>query len=282
VRRVRVALLGALLVAALAIPATTSAAAGDMVFYGAFSGEAEVPAVETEATGSIYVIVNAARTKLTYVATFRGLSGPVVASHLHVGATGEAGPVVLPLNSGRSPMIATKYAANVTPAGGVEDFGDLVDAMRSGRIYANLHTAANPPGEIRAQLRFMSGDRVYSGALSGAAENPPVATDGTGSAYAILNAAETRLTYFVTYRGLSGPVVAAHIHLAPVGSNGPIIIPLKAGPSAMVGSLYAADVTPAGGVDNLSEAFDAIRAGDTYVNLHTSANPGGEVRAQLR
>ena len=281
-RRVRIALLGAILAAAVGFPATASAATGDMVFYGVFSGEAEVPPVATEASGSIYVIVNSARTKLTYVATFRGLSGPVVASHLHVGAVGEAGPVVLPLNSGRAPMIATKYAANVSPAGGVDDFGDLVEAMLAGRIYANLHTAANPPGEVRAQLRFLSGDKVYSGALSGAAENPPVTTEGTGSAYVILNAAQTRLTYVVTYRGLSGPVVAAHSDLAPVGSNGPIIVPLKSGPSAMVGSRYAADVTPADGVDNLADAFAEIRAGNTYVNLHTSANPGGEVRAQLR
>ena len=281
-RRVQAVLLGVLLIAALGFPATAAAASGDMVFYGALSGGAEVPPVTTEATGSAYVIVNRARTKLTYVVTYRGLSGPLVAAHIHVAPAGEAGPIVMPLRAGRSPMIATLYEANVTPAGGVETFDDLVDAMIAGRTYVNLHTAANPPGELRAQLRFRPSDRVYGGPLSGAAEVPPVTTEATGGAYVIVNGAGNKLTYVVTYRGLSGPVVAAHIHVAPAGAAGPIILPLRAGPTPMVGTLYASNLTPAGGIDNLAEALDAIGDGGTHVNLHTAANPPGEVRAQLR
>jgi hypothetical protein len=76
--------------------------------------------------------------------------------------------------------------------------------------------------------------------------------------------------------------VAAHIHLGGVGQNGGIILPLKAGPSPMSGTLKAADLKPTGNVSTFADAIDAIRAGSTYVNLHTAANPGGEIRGQLK
>ena len=123
---------------------------------------------------------------------------------------------------------------------------------------------------------------MYGGALAGANEVPPVDSDGTGSTFVIVNGTGNKLTYVVTYRGLSGPVVASHIHIGAVDVSGPVIIPLKTGPTPMVGTLYAANLTPAGGIDNFAEAIAAIRAGNTYVNLHTAANPPGEVRAQLR
>jgi hypothetical protein len=282
VKRVPAAVLAALLLAALALPTTAVAASGDVVLYGVLSGAAEVPAVQTDGAGSVYVIVNSARTKLTYVVTYRGLSGAVAAAHIHLGAAGVAGPIIIPLKPGRSPMIGTLYAANLSPAGDVHTFADAIASMRAGRTYVNLHTAAHPGGEVRAQLRLRAGDRVYGGALSGAAEAPAVTTDGTGSAFVIVNSAGNKLSYVVTYRGLSGPVAASHIHLGAAGVAGPIIIPLMPGPSPMIGTLYAANLTPAGGVTNFAQALAAIRGGMTYVNLHTAAHPGGEVRAQLR
>ena len=281
-RRVRVAMLGVLLIALLGFPATAGAATGDLVFYSGLSGDAEVPSVDTDGTGSVYVIVNAARTKLTYVATFRGLSGPVVAAHIHFGASDVAGPVIIPLRAGRSPMIGTLYASNLTPAGGIDTFAEAITAMLAGDTYVNLHTAANPPGEVRGQLKRRSGDRVFTGTLSGAAEVPAVSGEGTGSALVIVNNTGTKVTYVVTFRGLSGPVVAAHIHLGDPSVSGPVVLPLRAGRSPMVGTLYAANVTPAGDVANLADLIAAMRGFRTYVNLHTAANPAGEVRANLR
>jgi hypothetical protein len=86
----------------------------------------------------------------------------------------------------------------------------------------------------------------------------------------------------VTYSGLSGAVVAAHIHLGGVGQNGGIMLPLSPGPSPFSGTLKEADLKPTGNVSTFAQAIDAIRAGTTYVNLHTAANPGGEIRGQLK
>ena len=92
---------------------------------------------------------------------------------------------------------------------------------------------------------------------------------------------EKSITYTVTYAGLTGDVVAAHIHVGDLKTAGPIILPLKVGPSPMTGTLTAADLKAAGGVNTFADAVAAIRAGNTYVNLHTAAHPGGEVRGQL-
>lgn len=266
---------------ALLLPATAVAAAGDRVFTGVLSGAAEVPAVQSDGIGSVIVIINSANTKITYVVTYRNLSGPLAAAHIHAGVSTISGPVILPLKAGRSPMIGTLYASNLTPAGGITTFALAVAAIKAGHTYVNLHTAANPPGEVRAQLKS-HGDHVFSGGLSGGNEVPAVQSDGTGTALVIINSSNTRITYVVTYRNLSGPLAAAHIHLGNAAVSGPVIIPLKAGPSAMVGSLYASNLTAAGGITTFAMAVAAIKAGDTYVNLHTAAHPPGEVRAQLR
>ena len=68
---------------------------------------------------------------------------------------------------------------------------------------------------------------------------------------------------------------------APSGSNGGVILPLVPGPSPMTGTLTSANFTASGPVTTFAEAVAAIRAGTTYFNLHTTANPGGEIRGQI-
>lgn len=122
---------------------------------------------------------------------------------------------------------------------------------------------------------------AYGGPLSGAQENPPVVTTATGQGTAVISADGNTITYIVTYGGLSGTVNAAHIHTGAAGSNGGVILPLTAGPSPMVGTLTAANFSASGSVTTFAQAVAAIRAGTTYFNLHTTANPGGEVRGQI-
>jgi hypothetical protein len=75
----------------------------------------------------------------------------------------------------------------------------------------------------------------------------------------------------VTTMGVAG--TAAHLHLAPAGKNGPVIVPLTKD-----GDTYKA----APGAKLTAEQLASFKAGDVYVNVHSAANPGGEIRAQLK
>lgn len=122
----------------------------------------------------------------------------------------------------------------------------------------------------------------FTAQLSGDAEVPPVDTEGSGSATVTISDDGTEIAYQVSYSGLSGDVAASHIHFGGADVAGGVILPLAHGPSPFSGTLTEADLTPVeGGPQTFEEALDAIRAGETYVNLHTAANPGGEIRGQL-
>ena len=113
---------------------------------------------------------------------------------------------------------------------------------------------------------------ALGGDLSAKNEVPMNASAGTGRADADFNKETNVLTWKVSYAGLTGPVTAAHIHgPAAAGANAGVMIPF----SGNLASPFEgkATLTPAQAAD--------VLAGRTYVNLHTAANPGGEVRAQL-
>jgi hypothetical protein len=273
----------ALIVAAvtlMAVPGAVLAVDPTQPAYGGpLTGAQENPAVATAATGQGTVVISADGSTITYIVTYSGLSGTVNAAHIHTGAMGTNGGVILPLTAGPSPMVGTLTAANFSASGAVTTFAQAVAAIRAGTTYFNLHTTANPGGEIRGQI-VAAGD-AYFADLNGAQENPAVATAATGKGIAIISADASTVTYLVTYSGLSGTVNAAHIHTGAVGANGGVILPLVAGASPMTGVLTAANFSASGSVTTFAQAVAAIRAGTTYINLHTTANPGGEIRGQI-
>jgi CHRD domain len=118
----------------------------------------------------------------------------------------------------------------------------------------------------------MSSTVAITGALTASAENPPNASTGSGNIEASLDKTTSKLKWKVSYAGLSGPVVAAHFHgPAQSGQNAGVALGFQ-------GSL----ASPIEGEATLTAAQAAdVLAGKWYVNLHTKANPGGEVRAQV-
>jgi len=108
-------------------------------------------------------------------------------------------------------------------------------------------------------------------ALSGSNEVPPVSTMASGSGTVTVNT-DCTLTARIEASGMTA--TAAHIHQGAVGSNGPVIVPFtKAGDNTFV--------APEGA--KMTEAqCAAYKAGNTYVNVHSAKNPGGEIRAQLK
>lgn len=118
-----------------------------------------------------------------------------------------------------------------------------------------------------------SGQQLFQASLTGAQEVPPVTTGGNGSADVRYNPSTQTLSWSVSYSGLSGPVTAAHIHgPAPVGQNAGVAIPFTNVTSPTITG--EAKITP--------QQLSQLVGGQWYVNLHTAANPGGEIRGQLR
>ena len=107
--------------------------------------------------------------------------------------------------------------------------------------------------------------------LSGGQEVPPVTTSASGSG-TITVAADMAIIGNVTTTGVNG--TAAHIHMGAPGTNGPVIVPMT----------KAADGSWAIGTGaKLSDAqYAAFQAGNLYVNVHSDANKGGEIRGQLK
>ncbi len=273
----------ALIIAVVALVAAPSAAFAvdptQPAYGGPLSGAQEVPAVTTTATGQGTAVISADGSTITYIVTYSGLSGTVNAAHIHTGAAGVAGGVILPLHAGSSPMVGTLTAANFAASGSVTTFAQAVAAIRAGTTYFNLHTTANPGGEIRGQI-VAAGD-AYFAALSGGQEAPAVSTAASGQGLAVISADASTVTYLVMYSGLSGTVNAAHIHTGAAAVSGGVILPLTAGPSPMTGTLTASNFAASGPVTTFAQAIAAIRAGTTYFNLHTTAHPGGEIRGQI-
>ena len=108
--------------------------------------------------------------------------------------------------------------------------------------------------------------------LSGANEVPPVMSAATGTLVVALNPSTNVLNWTVSYSGLSGPVTGAHFHgPAMAGQNAGVVVPLTGSMSSPITG--TATLTPAQAAD--------LAAGKWYVNLHTAANPGGEIRGQV-
>jgi hypothetical protein len=112
----------------------------------------------------------------------------------------------------------------------------------------------------------------YKAAMDAKSEVPPNASPATGTADIDYDPATKKLSWKVTYSGLSGAATAAHFHgPAEVGKNAGVAV-----------AIPNATTSPAEGSATLTDAQAAdFLAGKYYVNVHTQANPGGEIRGQV-
>ena len=112
----------------------------------------------------------------------------------------------------------------------------------------------------------------FKATLDGASEVPANTSAGKGTADIDYDAASKKLTWKLTYSGLTGPATAAHFHgPAEAGKNAGVAV-----------AIPGATASPAEGSATLTDAQAAdLMAGKYYVNVHTAANPGGEIRGQV-
>ena len=142
---------------------------------------------------------------------------------------------------------------------------------------------------------------TYQAVLSGAAEVPPVSSHGTGFATVIVDTTAHTMNVNVVFSGLTGVTVASHIHCctsSPLSGNAGVatVVPTFPGfPLGVTSGTYSqsfdltlassynpAFVTANGGIPGAEAALEAgIAAGKTYLNVHSSTSPGGEIRGFL-
>ena len=128
---------------------------------------------------------------------------------------------------------------------------------------------------------------AFEASMEGGQEVPPVATGATGAATFQLGAQGTGLQFELVVENLTD-AVAAHIHCAPIGMTGPFGVTLFNGPPTTVngilaqGTIDSPDANNSCGWADLAAVVTTMQSGDTYVNVHTIQNPGGEIRGQIR
>jgi CHRD domain len=126
--------------------------------------------------------------------------------------------------------------------------------------------------------------KKFTASLNGKSETPPTKSAGTGTASFVVSKSGKAISYTINAKGLTGPVQAIHIHFGKKGKAGPVILPICLKPCTLPksGRLTKKNFAKAAGVPNFGTAIQDLRAGKTYVNIHTAKNPGGEIRGQIR
>ena len=112
---------------------------------------------------------------------------------------------------------------------------------------------------------------VLKAELKGTNEVPPNNSPASGQATASLDTGTKTLTWSIIYKDLTGPAVAAHFHgPGETGKNAGIVLPFKTAQSPIEGTAVLSE----------TQVADLV-AGKWYANIHTAANPGGELRGQM-
>ncbi len=237
---------------------------GIVVAFGRLSGDQRVPVVNTPATGTFAVTVNSAAGTLVAHANTSGIVDPTVA-HIHDGYAGTNGGVAIPL--ALDPNDDSHWSAIDAPV-----TANQQAALRSGRYYLNVHTLLNGGGEIRGQIAPGSIEVLFTG-MSGGQEVPANASAASAIAASTVDLATGTITLHVNAAGVDD-ASASHIHLGFAGENGGVQIGL-AKDAGNPGHWF---VTGA----QLDDArMTSYEDGQLYVNLHTPAFPGGEIRGQV-
>lgn len=190
-------------------------------------------------------------------------STQVTAAHIHVGGVGETGPVALPL-PGNNHIRKVPNNARLS--------SEQLNAFLNNDLYINIHTQANPAGEIRGQILAQRLLHIYTELDSSQTVPPTPASAGSGTAMLTVNLLTGELSGEIMVEGLD-EISNAHIHQAIIGENGPVVVPLDIIDNSRL-------VVPEGTRLNALE-LTALLRGRMYYNVHTPASPSGEIRGQI-
>jgi hypothetical protein len=237
---------------------------GGRTFTVALTGNAESPAGDPVGTGTGEFHLRAGQGQVCYQLVAKNLP-PAVAAHIHRGASGVAGPVVVPLATPNASGISRGCASAVR---------SIVSAILAApaSYYANIHTAEFPAGAIRGQLTGTTAADLgtsFAFDLKGSSE-----PNATGTAVLRILKDTATVCYRLHAANVTLPTVAAHIHKGLATDNGPVVVPFTA---------PGADGNSSGCVASTADVVNDILANPPgfYVNVHTKEHPAGAIRAQL-
>ncbi len=239
---------------------------GELPFSADLTGAAEKP-VAVSSPGSGFVASSLAGNVLSFVLTYRGMTSAVTQAHIHgpSASTNTAG-ILFDL----APYHRGTYSTQGVFSGSVALTPAQIGALISGDLYMNLHTAVNPSGEIRGQLAPM----VLNVAMDGVQEDPDVPTPATGKGYVGLVGKQVSIG--LHYRDLLGNISNAHYHgPSPIGGPGVGVLvglPFTAGNRS--GFIFDAQTLTDANVAHFADYL-------VYVNIHSGAFGGGEIRGQV-
>jgi hypothetical protein len=241
------------------------------VFHAVLSGGSENPSVNTASTGHYLVSVYSSEIEIT--GSFHNLSSAYTASHIHEAIFGTNGPVRVAIN----PVLSTDKLSGKSTSQNTTLTSAQSDLLYARKMYINIHTSNYPNGEIRGQL-LPPANYYFTGKLHGYNESTPVPVAENGGT--VVEWLGDSIWLSGSFHNLISKYNGnSHIHQAATGVAGSVIIPLIAipAPDALGGIFEAASNRYAVNVSQKA----ALANKELYVNVHTEANPGGEVRGQL-
>lgn len=206
----------------------------------------------------------------------RGLTTPINGAHIHEKASGsDVGNIVV----GFTP---TATFTNGKLTGTFPIPSDVAGRLLAnpGNFYMNVHTTQNPGGEIRGDLTPVSGQFVtFAGEMRGANEAPtPTTSNAVGAYFITVDVFNKTLTWDVQ-SNVANPTLA-HIHPGAAGTANSPLITFASGASAFTNGRTSGTTSIASLSD--TQLNDLItNPQNYYVNVHSSANPGGEIRGQM-
>lgn len=285
--------------------------AGNHVAFASGTGSQAMPpgGVETDGTCQLYLEL-VPMTAVKYKLQCFNLSG-VTQAHIHTGKAQENGGILAPLFGLVDP---TGEIDGTLSEGMIEGsdivmegvaLGDLMNMIRSDQTYLNVHTDANPPGEVRGQITGRVNDSLvvsasYTATATGSQEIAEgnadgITTDATCfAAFRVSGLADDGLKYKLKCWNITG-VTVAHIHAGSAQENGQPVIFLfppgdptgdvngliRRGADKSKGTLRDEDLIGTLEGMTIADLAAILQADGAYLNVHTDANPPGEVRGQI-
>jgi hypothetical protein len=266
------------IIIALTIISLTTSVAFGQTLGAVLTASQETPPTTSPGFGNATVAFDSTRSNITVTITVANLGAAINNFHIHEGAAGVAGPVIINLIGLGGVFVSGTMTVTVPVP------SDVAQRMvqNPANFYVNVHTTQFPGGAVRGQLAFISGGPVtYSAELRGANEVPPTGSAAFGGAFVTLDPNNSILTWEVNTSGI-GTATLSHIHRGPAGVSGPVLINFATSPSQIPngrtnGSIDISSLDPS----DKTALASASTASGYYVNVHSTAFPGGEVRGQL-